>query len=146
MARMTQFKPHYDAFHLFQERCLEQDRSFLWPDQQIWTLANLQRWKSQVIDSPNLAGDLDFNEKLEQQLTGAPPILWGMAADLHYVYYLPSYNMTLATRLRNIGWAAAKSGLTLPPERDPIWVAQATKGFTTTSEDTTSVLHSSICW
>jgi hypothetical protein len=134
MARMTEFQPLYDAFHLFQERCLEQDRSLLWPDQSIWTIANLQRWKTQVSDSPNLSGDLDFNDKLEQQLIGAPPILWGMAADLHYVYYLPSYNIKMSTRLRNITWAAAKSGLALPAEQDPIWVAHTNKGFTTTAQ------------
>ncbi len=133
MARMTEYQPLYDAFYLFQERCLQQDRSLIWPDQPIWTIANLQRWKTQVIDSPNLEGELNFNEKLEQQLVGAPPILWGLAADLHYVYYLPSANITLATRLRNIGWAAQKSGLTLPPENDPIWAAQK-NGFTRTTQ------------
>jgi len=133
MARMTEFQPLYEAFHLFQERCLQQDRSLIWPDQPIWTVANLQRWKTQVIDSPNLEGNLNFNEKLEQQLVGAPPILWGLAADMHYVYYLPSANITLATRLRNIGWAAQKSGLTLPPENDPIWAAQK-NGFTRTTQ------------
>lgn len=132
MARMTEYQPLYDAFHLFQERCLQQDRSLIWPDQPIWTLANLQRWKTQVMDSPNLERDLNFNEKLEQQLVGAPPILWGLAADLHYVYYLPSANITLPTRLRNIGWAAQKGGLSLPPEQDPIWAAHR-RGFTTTS-------------
>lgn len=133
MARMTEFQPLYDAFHLFQERCLQQDRSLIWPDQPIWAIANLQRWKTQVSDSPNLEGELNFNKKLEQQLVGAPPILWGLAADLHYVYYLPSANITLATRLRNIGWAAQKSGLTLPPENDPIWAAQK-NGFTRTTQ------------
>ncbi|HPD63747.1 MAG TPA: hypothetical protein PLP77_10160, partial [Anaerolineaceae bacterium] len=118
---MTEFQPLYDAFHLFQERCLQQDRSLIWPDQTIWTIANLQRWKTLVIDSPNLEGDLSFNEKLEQQLVGAPPILWGLVADLHYVYYLPSAKITFDTRLRNMRWAAQKSGLTLPPENDPIW-------------------------
>lgn len=133
MARMTEFQPLYDAFHLFQERCLEQDRSLIWPDQSIWTLANLQRWKTQVIDSPNLEGDLNFNEKLELQLAGAPPVLWGLAADLHYVYYLPSFNIKVSTRLRNIGWAAQKGGLSLPPEQDLIWEAHK-KGFTTTAQ------------
>lgn len=133
MARMTEFQPLYDAFRLFQERCLVQDRSLLWPEQPIWTLANLQRWKTQVIDHPNLDGDLNFNEKLEQQLAGALPMLWGMAADLHYVYYLPSANITLPTRLRNIGWAAQKGGLVLPPEQDPIWLAHK-QGFTRTTQ------------
>lgn len=133
MARMIEFQPLYDAFHLFQERCLQQDRSLIWPDQSIWTVANLQRWKSQVIDSPNLEGELNFNEKLEQQLIGAPPILWGLAADLHYVYYLPSATLKISTKLHNIGWAAQKSGLVLPPENDPIWEAQK-NGFTGTSQ------------
>lgn len=133
MARMIEFQPLYDAFHLFQERCLQEDRSLIWPDQPIWTIANLQRWKTQVSDSPNLEGELNFSEKLEQQLVGAPPILWGLAADLHYVYYLPSANLKLSTRLRNIGWAAQKGGLSLPSEQDPIWAAHK-KGFTTTAQ------------
>lgn len=133
MARMTEFQRLYDAFRLFQERCLIQDRSLLWPDQPIWTLANLQRWKTQVSDHPKLDGDLNFNEKLEQQLAGAPPMLWGMAADLHYVYYLPSANITLSTRLRNIGWAAQKGGLVLPSKQEPIWLAHQ-YGFTRTTQ------------
>lgn len=133
MARMTVFQPLYDAFGLFQQRCLQEDRSLLWPDQPIWTKANLQRWETQVIESPNLEGELSFSEKLEQQLDGAPPILWSMAADMHYVYYLPSANIKLSTRLRNIGWAAQKGGLSLPPEQDPIWMAHK-RGYTTTAQ------------
>ena len=133
MARMTEFQPLYDAFHLFQERCLVQDRSLLWPDQSIWTIANLQRWKSQVIEHPIISAELNFNEKLQQQLAGAPPILWGLAADLHYVYYLPSSNINLSTRLRNIGWAAHQAGLALPSDKDPIWNAHQ-NGFTHTTQ------------
>lgn len=133
MARMTDFQPLYDVFHLFKERCLQQDYSLLWPDKLIWTIGNLQRWKSQVIDNPNIEKKLSFNEKLERQLVGAPTILWGLAADLHYVYYLPSATITLPTRLRNINWAAQKSGLTLPSESDPIWIAQK-KGFASTTQ------------
>ncbi len=72
MARMTEFQPLYDAFHIFQERCLQQDHSLLWPEQSFWTLSNLERWKTQVIDHPNISGDLNFNEKLQQQLASAP--------------------------------------------------------------------------
>jgi 5-methylcytosine-specific restriction protein B len=133
MARMTKFQPLYEAFQLFQQRCLQEDRSLLWPDQPIWTKSNIQNWKAQVIDKPMLSGELKFNEKLEQQLAGAWPILWAMAADLHYIYYLPSANITLETRLRNIRWAAEKSGLSLPSEQDPIWAAQ-TNGFTRTTQ------------
>jgi MoxR-like ATPase len=132
MTRMTEYQPLYDAFHMFQERCLLQDRSLLWPDQPIWTLANLKRWKTQVIDHPNIEGDLNFNEKLEQQLAGAPQQLWGLAADLHYVYYLPSMNITLPLRLRNIGWAAHLGGFPMPPANDPIWVPFS-HGFTRTT-------------
>jgi 5-methylcytosine-specific restriction protein B len=132
MPRMTESQPLYDAFHLFQERCLLQDRSLIWPDQSIWTLANLQLWKTHVIDSPNPGRELNFNQKLEQQLAGVPPILWGLAADLHYVYYLPSENITLHKRLQNIGWAAQKAGFSLPPEQDPIWKAFK-HGFTITT-------------
>ena len=133
MARMTEFQPLYDAFRLFQERCLQQDRSLIWPDQPIWTIANLQFWKTKVYDNPNWESGLNINEKFELQLLGAPPILWGMLADMHYVYYLPSANITLPTRLLNITWAAQKSGLSLPPEQDPIWATQK-NGFTRTAQ------------
>jgi MoxR-like ATPase len=133
MARMTEFQPLYDAFHKFQELCLVQDRSLLWQDQPIWTLANLQRWKTQVLDSPNIEEDLNFNEKLEKQLTGVPPLLWGMAADLHYVYYLPSATLTLDIRFRNIDWAARQGGFLLPSKQDPIW-APFNHGFTGTAQ------------
>lgn len=133
MARMTEFQPLYEAFELFKDRCLLQNRSLIWPGQEIWTITNLQRWKKQVSDSPIMEGKLNFTEKLEQQLVDAPPVLWGMAADLHYVYYLPSCNITSATRMRNIEWAAQKSGLTLPPEESYIWNAQK-NGYTRTTQ------------
>ena len=132
MARMKELQPLYDTFRLFQERCLLQDRSLLWPDQPIWSLENLRRWKAQVIDHPNLAGEMNFNQKLEVQLAGAPPLLWGLAADLHYIYYLPSHNITLTTRLRNITWAAQQGGLTPPKTDDPLW-SPFTLGFTKTT-------------
>jgi hypothetical protein len=133
MAHVMEFQQLYDAFRLFQERCLIQDRSLLWPDQSIWTLANLERWKTQVIAHPIIAADIKFNDKLQQQLAGSPQVLWGIVADLHYVYYLPSTNINLSTRLRNITWAAQQAGLSIPPESDPIWKANQ-NGFTFTTQ------------
>ena len=133
MARMTEFQPLYDAFRMFRERCLQQDSSLLWPDQNLWTLSNLERWKSQVIDNPNVGEGTNFNVRLEHQLIGAPQVLWGIAADLHYVYYLPSANIKFDTRLNNINWAAKHAGLTIPTAQDPIWEAYK-KGFTRTGQ------------
>lgn len=130
---MDEFERLYSAFRLFQDRCLQDDRSLLWPDQPIWTIANLQRWKTRMIDNPITSGSLNFNEKLEQQFSGASPILWGLTADMHYVYYLPSANIKVSTRLSNISWAAQKSNLALPDMSDPIWLAQK-NGFARTAQ------------
>lgn len=132
MPRMTRHQPQYEAINKFKDLCLLQDKSILWPDQPIWTLLNLQQWKKHVVDRPNLE-DLSFKAKLELQLADAPPILWGLAADLHYVYYLPSASIRQATRLENINWAVQKSGLVMPPEADPVWIPQK-DGFSHTSQ------------
>lgn len=131
MARRQIYEPLYQAFRMFQERCLLQDRSMIWPDQSIWTLANLRQLKKLMIDAPIEGGPLNFVEKMEQQLIGAQPALWGLVADLHYIYFLPTASIYFPRRFETIGWAAKKGGLTLPPQDDPIWVPQK-QGFSNT--------------
>lgn len=132
MARRIQDQTLYDTFDLFKNRCLLKDSSLLWPDRPLWTPENLKKWKERVIDSPDL-GTQSFTEKLERQLGESYPELWGITADLHYVYYLPSVNIKLDTRLKNIQWAAEKAGYDLPDFDNPIWEAHRKMGFCKTS-------------
>lgn len=130
MVHIDKHQPVFEAIKLFKNRCLLTNMSMIWPEQSIWTLENLHRWKTQVSDKPNIEGSLSFREKLDLQLVGAPPVLWGLAADMHYVFYLPSSNVKMQTRLNQIEAFAQKSGFSPISEGDPIWVAHG-KGFVT---------------
>lgn len=132
MARRLKDRLLYDTFALFKERCLIGDTSLLWPEQRIWTLENLRQWKELVIDRPILTSQT-FSEKMEDQLAQAPAALWAITADLHFIYYLPSANITFSTRINQIRWAAEKAGLSLPAEDDPIWEAHRQLGFCRTA-------------
>jgi len=132
MARRLKDQLLYDTFALFKERCLIGDTSLLWPERRIWTLENLRQWKELVIDRPILTSQT-FNEKIEVQLAQAPAALWAITADLYFIYYLPSANITFSTRINQIRWAAEKAGLSLPAEDDPIWEAHRQLGFCGTS-------------
>ena len=131
MARLLNQQLQYDAIQKFKETCLLQDKSMLWPDQTIWTRSNMQQWKTHVIDRPN-TGNLSFSDKLEIQLADAPPIIWALAAELQYIYYLPTANIKQSTRITKINWAVQKSNLMMPPDNDPVWIPQK-DGFVTAS-------------
>jgi len=134
MARRSNDEHLYKIFARFKDDCLLKDSSLLWhnPNRQLWTLENLRKWKELVIDLPD-SGAESFNEKLERQLGGAYPELWGITADLHHIYYLPSTNITMDTRLKNIQWAAERAGYVLPNLNNEIWEAHRKMGFCKTS-------------
>lgn len=132
MASRDIYQPLYDCIQKFNRLCLIQDQSMLWPDQKIWTLENLRLWKIFVVDKPINDPAMSFPEKLEIQLTGAPLELWALAADIHYIYYLPSSQIKFETRLESIRWAAGKGGRTIPSDQDPIWIPHK-QGFTRTT-------------
>ncbi len=132
MARMPEFQPLYDAFERFLNRCILDDRSLIWPDQQAWTPENVAELKRRMIDTPIFGGDLSFEEKLQEQMKGASPQHWMIMCDVYYVYFLPSCFITLEKRQNDIAWAARQGGLTPPAPDDPLWEPHK-HGFTRTS-------------
>ena len=67
MARFRGKAPIYDVASAFKSLCLTQDKSLLWPDNNVWTLENLNSLKESLIDNPD-EGEGTFLEKLEEQL------------------------------------------------------------------------------
>lgn len=132
MARDPQFEPVYQAFNNFKQKCLVEDRSILWPDRNIWSLSNTQEFVRLFIESGIFGTDLSFENKLEIQLKDAEPYLWGMVAELLYVYYLPSNYIKPDTKYAAILWASRKGNLVPPPQSDAIFKAQF-HGFTRTA-------------
>jgi len=132
MSRVPKYDLLHDAFQQFLRQCLLDDRSLLWPTERVWTRENVVEIRQRLVDAPAPASDLSFEEKLVEQMHGAPPQHWMILCDLYYVYYLPSDYIRFETKAGNIWWAAQQGGLTPPPENADIWEAQK-HGFTRTS-------------
>ena len=111
----------YQAYQLFEERCLLTDRSLIWPEKKIWTLDNLHKLKSMYGDESIEGGDKSFESKLELQLEKADPELWGIIADLFYVFALPSKAITIEKKLAYIQWAAEKANFVIPDKDNELW-------------------------
>ncbi len=122
----------YTTIQSFLKNCILSDKSLLWPDQNYWTIENLNAVKRHMIDAPEIGREYSFEEKLLKQMAQASSAEWGILCDVYYVYFLPSTNITLEKIRHDIGWAASQAGLTPPPEDDPIWQAQS-HGFTRTA-------------
>lgn len=87
-----------------------------------------------MVDSPIMGDTLSFEEKLQKQMGGANPDLWGVIADIYFVYFLPSVFITFQKKVADIRWAAEQGQLLLPPENhETLWQAQKA-GFTRTSQ------------
>ena len=68
----------YAIAEQFASLCIENDRSLLWPDKQVWTIQNLTRLKSAFIDSPDTSSET-FLVKLERQLANESEDIHRMA-------------------------------------------------------------------
>ena len=131
MVRWDHLQPLYDAFDQFVKSCLLGDRSLIWPEDQVWTLPNLQGLKDHMIDSPDF-GEGSFEEKLVNQMEGLDSSTWKLIADIYYIYFLPSDFITFEKKKHDIKWAADKGGFQVPPENANIW-EPLRKGYTRTS-------------
>ncbi len=132
MAKRLEYKPIYDAFGTFLNRCIVGDASMLWPSDRAWTLENVAALKQRLVDSPIVEGNLSFEDKLQEQLRGGDPVLWKLIADIYFVYFLPSDFISLEKKQADIAWSSQLGGVTGPAADDPIWQAQRA-GFTRTS-------------
>jgi hypothetical protein len=124
MARLPRFEPLYDAFGQFLNRCILSDQSLLWLTEAVWTAENVTEVKRRTIDSPVFGSELSFEEKLQQQMSGASSQQWMLLADVYYVYFLPSSFITLDKKKNDIRWAAQQAGVTPPADNAEMWEAR----------------------
>lgn len=122
MARFPAHVPLYEVIQKFLQRCLLSDQSLLWPERAVWTIDHLELFRRRFVEG-FIQGRMTFREKLEAQLSGAPPEVWALAADCFTVYGLPSRTIRFRTKLSYVDWAARRAGFPLPAEDDPIWAA-----------------------
>lgn len=120
MAYRESFKILFDTFQLFEERCLINDRSLLWPEKNIWTLENLKELQRRLYKTDPGKG-YSFQEKFEIQFKDASSEVWGLFTDLYYVYALPSGSLRYSTKREFIDWATSHYNFPLPSDDDSIW-------------------------
>ncbi|GGA40721.1 AAA family ATPase [Psychrobacillus lasiicapitis] len=90
----------YNAANEWKENCLLQDRSLFNENHTLWTLENLKLLKNRFNDSPMYSGQLTFDKKFEMQLQGAPQVIYQLAMEIMYVYYLFPYSKTVSYRTK----------------------------------------------
>jgi DNA polymerase III delta prime subunit len=132
MPYYPRYKPLYEVFDQFERRCLLEDRSLLWPERTIWTQENLAEMRERLIEGGIAGAQLSFGEKLEHQMQGASPELWGLLADIYFIYCLPSKYIKFDTKFRYVQESAQRAGFNPPQPDDPIWEAQR-HGYTRTT-------------
>jgi len=132
MARDPEYGPVYKEYKNFEQLCLIENRSFFWPERNIWRPVIIKEFKQRLIEGGIPGKELSFEDKLEIQLRDADKELWGLAAELYYVYFLPSGYIKPDTKYRAIRWAARNGMLDTPQQSESIFKAQY-HGFTRTS-------------
>jgi MoxR-like ATPase len=122
MARNPDLEILYQTFQNFARACFVEDRSLLWPDRQLWTQANIAALKHILIDAP-VHGVETFVDKLDKQMSGQPLELWGLLADIYFLFCLVpiSKKMKAATKQMGVIKLAQKSGLPVPDQNEDIW-------------------------
>ena len=102
------------AAEAWRERCFLADGS-LFGDERLWTLGNIEEFRSRVIDDPIERKD-KFINKLEEQLESASPQVKQLAAELLWFLYLFLHRRAMKpeTKRDNIERVWEWSGSSLP--------------------------------
>lgn len=83
--------PHRETLYLASERFVEaalrNDDSLFTPGTPVWSAAHLKDLSARFLGQPD-TGDRAFEEKLTDQLRGAPPLVTQLSAEIIFVYLL----------------------------------------------------------
>ncbi|MFW6311406.1 MAG: McrB family protein [Nanoarchaeota archaeon] len=119
MARYSNCPQSYEVFSDFIDRCLVNDQSLIWPDENSWTLENLKKIKKNFIDNPIEGGV--FWDKLFKQFSDLNDDCWRILADAFFIYTLPSTYMKPERKYEYINKVAEKRDLDIPSFENEMW-------------------------
>lgn len=88
-------------------------KSLIWPDDTIWTVANLDNFKTFFIDMPDTSSEKNFAQKFEEQLAKADDDVTRLACDLLLVYFLFPTSVSRARKIEVIREVASWKKLTV---------------------------------
>lgn len=109
----------YSAAAEWKEKCLIRDTSFIWKDENLWTLHNLKRLEETFINNPDESSD-SFDQKLEKQLENESEEIYKLMVELLYIYYLFPHRTSIRyeTKMRKLKTVASWKGITIDEELD----------------------------
>lgn len=121
---MAQFKEWdttavYHYANQWKEKSLVEGTSLLWPSEQIWTMANLNAFKSCFIE--NVDDSLEvFETKLQGQLKGQNREVVQLACELVYLYLLFPSTITFRRKKELLKTIASFAGITLDDQNEAL--------------------------
>jgi 5-methylcytosine-specific restriction protein B len=114
----------YSAAEAFVERALREHDSLFTPGIQIWSKPVVDDLHARFVQRPNEDPNLDFKEKFEGQLRGAPASTCQLAAECLYVYFLIDGHTGRAAKTNLIrlvlSWNSGSSLVQIPKELDDV--------------------------
>lgn len=88
-------------------------KSLIWPDDTIWTVPNLDNFKTFFIDVPDTSSEKNFLQKFEEQLAKADDNVTRLSCDLLLVYFLFPTSVSRAKKIEVIREVASWKKLTI---------------------------------
>jgi len=119
MARRPGSEKVYETFSQFIDRCLIHDYSLIWPDEEVWTLENLQWIKKDFIDNPLWEGE--YWEKIIKQFGELNDASWKALADALFAFTLPSSSISPEKKYSLIKTVCEHKGFYLPDFSEATW-------------------------
>jgi 5-methylcytosine-specific restriction protein B len=112
--------PIFAAATEWRHRCLIGGKSLLWPDREIWSATNLQKFKTCFIDRPDTSKDKNFEKKFEAQLATENEDVTRLACELLFVYFLFPSSVGRARKVGLIREVARWKGVEID-EKSPLF-------------------------
>jgi len=107
-------KAIYDAAEKWKNECLINDKSLIWDGESVWTLTNINRFKSIFVENPDASGE-NFDSKLKKQLENESEDVYKLAIEIMFIYYIFPYNGSISfkTKIAKLEMVASWKGLKL---------------------------------
>lgn len=119
MAKKPGAEKIYEVFSKFVDRCIISDKSLLWPGENCWTKANLEKIKTNFVDQPLEKGE--YWEKIKIQFGSLNDECWKVLADAILVYLLPSRFLTAGKKYELIKQICDYKNFSLEERDKPFW-------------------------
>jgi 5-methylcytosine-specific restriction protein B len=103
----------FDIANDWRNWSLLKGRSLIWPDDTIWTVHNLENFKTFFIDVPDTSSEKNFAQKFQEQLAKADNDVTRLSCDLLLVYFLFPTSVSRQKKISVIRDVASWKNLTV---------------------------------